>query len=103
MAKCAKCGKSFFLKWWDMPDGTRICFSCHDKEEINQLLKTTEGKGRINLRVSTFFSTGILLIVVGLVIMNFFSINSWIPSFVLIGMGISSIYKGFSYKRKSGS
>ncbi len=30
MSKCAKCGKSLFLKWWDMPDGTKVCESCYD-------------------------------------------------------------------------
>lgn len=81
-----------------------ICTPCNhkrEKEDIKKLLQTDEGKKDVSLKGTTLICTGVLEITVGATFV--YLLNSFLQlfSFILIGFGIYSIYKGLLYKSKT--
>ena len=103
--RCFVCGKklNIFSDYTQIEvngEKKEICTPCNrkrEKEEVKELLKTDKGKKQVKSKGIAFLSTGILEIVIG------FFIKDLMPfaGFVIIVVGIYSIYKGASYLLKS--
>lgn len=79
-----------------------ICTPCNrlrEKKEIKHLSKTEKGREEVARRSALYVTTGFLEIIVGISILYFFPTILPLAFLILVGFGIYSIYKGFSFKK----
>jgi hypothetical protein len=78
-----------------------ICAKCSrekEKKEVAELLQTSEGKQRVNVRGSTLIYTGVFELLLGILFMLLVGGLLWLLALCLFVIGCLSVYKGFSYK-----